>query len=110
MHDNSVLNISGGIVNGANADNSSIANLSGGDLQGYFYLHNIVNIYARDLSVVPYYTQDKLASGHWADGTSFQFILGRAQGYNTQIVFHEIPEPTTVFLLGLGIALARKRV
>jgi hypothetical protein len=112
MHDNSVLNISGGVVHGASMDNSTILNLSGGDLRGYFYVHNIVNIYARNLSVVPYYVSDSLASGHWADGTSFQFVLGRARGYDppTQIVFHEIPEPAIMFLLGFGMMLARKKL
>jgi hypothetical protein len=114
MYDNSVLNISGGFVGGADLGDSAILNLSGGDFslprRPWFCVQNIVNIYARDLSIVPYYTYDSLASGHWVDGTSFQFVLERARIYNPQIVFHEIPEPATMFLLGFGMMLARKKL
>ncbi len=108
MYDNSVLNISGGTIHGASMGNSTILNLSGGNLSGYFYVKNIANIYGRDLTLVQQ-NDNYLASGHWADGTSFQFTLARAIGYGTQIVFHEIPEPTMMLLLGLGAILTRKR-
>jgi len=115
MYDNSVLNISGGVLQGTitSMNNSNILNLSGGDFgtgnwTPWFYVKNIVNIYGRDLSIVPHSTTDRFASGHWADGTPFEFILGRAQIYNPQIVFHEIPEPATMFLLLIGITGVRR--
>jgi len=116
MYDNSILNISGGILNGTHISigNSNILNLSGGNFgtgneTPWIYSKNIINIYGRDLSIVPYYTQtDSFVSGHWADDTAFGFILGRAQIYNPQIVFHEIPEPATMFLLLIGITGVRR--
>jgi hypothetical protein len=108
MYENSVLNITGGFVSGADMGVSTILNLYGGDL-GHFYVQNIVNIYASDLSVVSLDPQEKMASGHWGDGTSFQFRLGRTQSYNTQINFYEIPEPSTIFLIGFGIAFVIRK-
>jgi hypothetical protein len=110
MHDNSVINISGGNT-GFDLMDSSVANLWGGQIRDISaQSSSVVNIYGRDLSIVPYYTQDSLASGHWADGTSFQFVLWRERIYNPQIVFHEIPEPATMLLLGFGMMLARKKL
>jgi len=118
MYDNTVLSIGGGILNGVkiDMDNSNILNLFGGifgtgNLTPWIYSKGIINIYGRDLSIVPYYTQvDSIVSGHWADGSAFGFILGRDQIYNPQIVFHEIPEPCMIVLVGFGFFIVRRTI
>jgi hypothetical protein len=117
-YNTSIMNISGGTMEGPdmtfiNLHDFAVLNLSGGnfrtdDLATWIYpSQSIVNIYGYGLSLSPYYS-DKVATGFWESGTPFKFILARTE--NAQINLHEIPEPTTAFLLGLGIILARKRL
>jgi hypothetical protein len=117
LYNNSVLNISGGILQNATIflSDSSILNVSGGQvsLNTCVYANqNIVNIYGHDLSITPnpHSTVDSIAAGHWADSTPFTFQLMRTPYDAPNIVFHEIPEPNTLLLLGVGVLAVGKRI
>lgn len=108
MYNNSVLNISGGTLAGFDLiSDSTVANLWGGQI-GRIYSHGIVHLYGQNIEIEPYYIDDLYIHGLWGNGTPFEFIAFRAIPYNSQFVIHEIPEPTTLSLLLLGIVAVRK--
>jgi hypothetical protein len=50
-----------------------------------------------------------MLSGYWEDGSQFSFMIRSNDATRGALVFHEIPEPATLFLLGIGGFLIRKR-
>jgi hypothetical protein len=47
--------------------------------------------------------------GYWADGSSFLFMIKSDEATMGALVFHNVPEPATLFLLAIGGLLIRKR-
>ena len=124
-YDKSTINISGGIVTevyprddstinftGATCTNVEVGggtfNISGGQILGQIYAPtngSVVNIYGYG------FEYDGQLTGFWSDGTPFGIAFretvpggGNAYSYD-KVVLHEIPEPATLLLLGLGIVM-----
>jgi hypothetical protein len=121
------VNMTGGVISSAvNTHNTSVLNVSGGDLRGIFidlydssalslsgglvsnawiYPHySTVDIYGRDLTWIV--DSERRLQGYWADGTYFKITFARIE--NANIVLHEIPEPTTLMLMGAGLGILLK--
>jgi len=116
-YDNSVINISGGILQHGEIDlyDSSILNLSGGTFEVdnwvtwiYPMDQSIVNVYGSGLTLSPFLSNNTIASGYWANGDDFRLAFGRTNFNSPQIILHEIPEPATISLLLIGIVGMRK--
>ncbi len=128
-HDQSTINISGGLVHAMNInDGGNTVNMTGGEVwnlivvDGVFNMWGggitgvpivahatrgaIINIYGYDFSTEsngPYLT------GFWQDGTQIGLNFDPNANAYDAVVLHEIPEPTTLLLLGLGGLALRKR-
>jgi hypothetical protein len=50
-----------------------------------------------------------LVTGYWESDTAFSTEVVYYHQYDNQIIFHEIPEPATILMLGLGAVVLRKR-
>ncbi|MCK5565552.1 MAG: PEP-CTERM sorting domain-containing protein [Planctomycetes bacterium] len=106
----SELTINGGEFYELGLHGESIANLYGGQIFGSLTVNNStawVHIYGYGFNNDPF-TGSPL-TGFWADDTAFSINLVD-DGISTydQIVFHEIPEPVSIILFGLGGILVRK--
>ena len=129
----STVNVSGGkFMKISTGGNDSILNISGGtftmgiDLEGFYAqghlsggeIPNIglvgrecdlhfwgYNFTLQDLNSYDRY----LVTGYWESGIAFSTEVVYYQQYGNQIIFHEIPEPATILLFGLGGLALRKR-
>jgi hypothetical protein len=130
-YDQSTINISGGVVHTAQINNDSTTNVTGGVCwnvevgggkfnisggqitgSGIYVGSGVVNIYGYGFEYDPYHTPN--LTGFWSDNTPFGINFwapGYTQPHNSYdyVVLHEIPEPTTLSLLGLGAVILRKR-
>jgi hypothetical protein len=97
-----------------NASNTSTANISGGsvDYLGAFDSSTVI-FHGRDFQVAGSLVLDGdrvlgigLLSGEWMDGTPWSVSILMHDPTATILA---IPEPATLFLLGLGAVLLRKR-
>jgi hypothetical protein len=70
-----------------------------------------VHIYGYNFVYTPYHPDMIFLDGYWENNQNFHFIIRLAQGTSPQnsIFLHEIPEPSTLSLLGLLILFMRKR-
>ena len=116
LYDTSVLNISGGYLSGSmtfiNLNGANSLNLSGGDFSStWIYSENscVISFYGQNLTLTPYYSTHTLIEGYWEDGTLFSIVLGRTDHTSDKIVLHEIPEPCTFGLIGLGVFIMRRK-
>ena len=107
----SELTINGGEFYEIICDDYSTLNLHGGQIFGSLLVEHTttwVNIYGYGFNNDPF--PGSPLTGFWADDTAFSIdLVDDTISTYDQIVFHEIPEPTTMALLGLGICLIRKR-
>jgi len=109
------LVMSGGIAAGLEL-HGGVAHLSGGSITGslgIFDSASMVYIDGKNFNSTP--NNGWIITGNWNDDSSTPFTIWyRAASApmpgspGSQIIL--IPEPATAFLLGLGIALARKRL
>jgi hypothetical protein len=129
--DRSTVSISGGVVYSVILRGSSIVNVSGGELasiqlgdQGTVHIYGgsfddalevrgggcLIHVYGLDLRIEKDFNVDTI-KGIWSDGTIVDIPLWSRFGYNTRdyVVLHEIPEPTTLLLMGLGTFLLHRR-
>ncbi len=107
----SELTINGGEFYELDLHGESIANLHGGQIFGGLTVSNStawVNIYGYAFNNDPF--PGSPLTGYWASGTPFSINLvdSTITTYD-QLIFHEIPEPASIILLGLGGLLLRKR-
>jgi hypothetical protein len=110
VHDSGILNIYGGVIDGADVIgvDSSTLNLWGGDFQRFHriwvYDLAIINVYGYGFNRHDSYWLD----GHWVNGTPFSLYIRGDYSWERTIL-HEIPEPSSGLLLGLGMLLLRNR-
>ena len=107
----SELTINGGEFYELGAHGESIVNLHGGQIFGSLTVFNStawVNIYGYGFNNDPFIGSP--LTGFWADATPFSMnLVDSTISTYDQIVFHEIPEPATLLLFGLGGLALRKR-
>jgi hypothetical protein len=92
-----------------NLYDSAVLDLSGCTFtETWVYLgsstNDLINVFGHNLAVAPYYSDHTIVTGRWNEDASstFSFVVGRTLPASQQIVLHEIPEPVTLMLLGLG--------
>ncbi len=105
----SEVNVYGGnIYQALQSSDSAVINLFGltGDPTLTYLGTGVINIYGYNFDFLASGTgpKDGWLSGNWANGNPFEFYLRNLPEAfpNSQIVLHEIPEPATVLLFGLG--------
>jgi len=108
----SELTINGGEFYEIVCDDESILNLHGGQILGSLTVAEDptawIHIYGYGFNNDPF--GGSPLTGFWADGTPFSInLIDDTIPTYDQIVFHIIPEPGTMLLLGLGGLLLRKR-
>jgi len=86
------------------------ANIYGGNINTIVGFGE-VNIYGYDFvwtlgEIIP---QRGVLTGKWEDGTLFSINMRDILPMDTYVVLHEIPEPTTFLVLGLGYFLIKRR-
>jgi len=110
----SVATVSGGTLDLISASQFGTVNLLGGLVSDYLAAGDsgIINIYGYylDKSATGGHHGFGFVSGQWPDRTTFNIDLSGSATYS-RIILHEIPEPATVLLIGIGsIALRRRRI
>ena len=96
---------------------SAVADLRGGILEGWLYAadDSVVNIYGDGFNYDPLAGTKNggLLTGFWASGQTFSLNLLDNLETETityeHVVLHEIPEPASLLLLGLGVIFLRRR-
>ena len=104
----SELTINGGEINDLESYHESLIHIYGGQILGDLTVYNStawVHIYGYDFG-----GSSSVVTGFWADNTPFSINLvdDGISTYN-QIVFHIIPEPATLLMLGLGGLVLRNK-
>lgn len=99
----STVNVRGGEICAINTSQSGTLNLFGGDIEVLTGngIDGTINIYGTSLSITGNggVYDGGIVSGAWSDGTVFSIDM---YGAYSLIQLHEIPEPCTIILLGLG--------
>jgi len=107
----SELTINGGEFYEIVVGQESTLDLYGGQIFGTLMVDHTtawVNIYGYDFNNDPF--MGSPLTGFWADDTPFSInLVDDPISTYDQIIFHEIPEPATAALFGLGFLLLRKR-
>jgi len=109
------INMTGGYIEAIIGREDGIANLFYGSISEYIAAHDssTINIFGYDL-----YKADSggaygngVVYGLWTDSTPFNIALRDDEFGPTfpNIYLHEIPEPGTCVLLGLGVLILRKK-
>ena len=108
----STVNIFGGSICVAQVGYSATLNLYGGEIDtiwGNFGTSPVINVYGIGLQLTNDggLHGDGTISGNWSDGSEFYVDLyGNAY---SEIILHEIPEPTSLLLVGFGGTLLLKK-
>jgi len=106
----SELTINGGEFYEIDCDDYSTLNLHGGQIFGSLMVEHTttwVNIYGYGFNNDPF--PGSPLTGFWADATPFSInLVDDTISTYDQLIFHEIPEPATLLLLGLGGLALRK--
>jgi hypothetical protein len=118
VYESSNLTVSGGQVGGyLEAYDNGTVTLSGGSISGWVYAEDgaVINVYGYDFNYDP--TGGNKNGGElrgiWAGGEAFtlDFLDNLSVGstYYGHVSLHEIPEPATLLLVGLGGLILRNR-
>ena len=69
-----------------------------------------LHVYGYDFEYDPSIIGTNSITGFWENGESLEILLRQPSDYDpyTQVILHEIPEPTTFLLFGLGSFFLRK--
>lgn len=108
VHDTSVFNLKGGKVNTMFMYDDSTANLTGGTMLMIYPNGHTINVYGTAFATVDLGSSFRV-SGTWADGLPFQIQFARAEPTDDNISLHQIPEPASIALLGLGFWVTRRQ-
>jgi hypothetical protein len=107
----SELTVSGGEINDLFGYDYSEISLSGGQILGDLTVYNDtswVHIFGYGFNNDPF--MGSPLTGYWANDIPFSInLVDSTISTYDQIVFHIIPEPATLFLVGLGGIMLRKR-
>jgi hypothetical protein len=110
-HSYSELTINGGEINDLDCYSESLAFIFGGDISGDLTVYNLtswVHIYGYGFNNDPF--GGSPLTGFWADATPFSInLVDSTISTYDQIVFHEIPEPASILLFGLGVLMLRRK-
>lgn len=130
-NDQSTINISGGVIHEPRAWYDGTINvtdgecwnvevgggefnISGGQItgKGIYVASGVANIYGYSFDYNS--SRDPQLTGFWPDNTPFGITFwnpGNVEPHDSYdyVVLHEIPEPATLFLLGLGVVLIKKK-
>ena len=132
IYDTANLNFSGGEILLVATYNNSKATINASTAGGGFELYDYsqvhlydagnftnvqifdnaeLHVYGYDFSYDPSTTGTREIYGTWENGQSFKIALRQPSDYDpyTQVILHEIPEPSTISILGLLVLLVRKR-
>jgi len=115
LSDNSTANILGGVVERIMAGGNSNVTLSGGQINTLESKYNSADPqHIRLICQSNYllaYTGTAITgiSGMWCDGTAFNIHLSTNYGTTISSNITIIPEPATLFLIGLGSLLVRRK-
>jgi len=108
-YDYGELTILGGEINDLGGHHESLIYLFGGQILGSLTVYNEtswVHIYGYGFNNDPFLGSP--LTGFWADDTAFSInLVDDTISTYDQIIFHEIPEPASIVLLGLGMCLLR---
>lgn len=125
--ESSVLTFNAGFSETLELHGNSGAYLHGGDISYIMAFENSqVHFYGYGFEIIRYDATvmgtigpvDGLVAGFWADGTPFSIDVGNYHNEDSSIdnsitfdhfVFHEIPEPTTLYLFACGLLVAAKK-
>jgi len=85
---------------------SSITFLHGGEIDYMQCLvESEVHIYGYQLEA-----ERGRITGYWEDWTPINITMFRGEPYYGHVYFHEIPEPTSIGILGIGLFFFRKKL
>lgn len=109
-----LIEMSAGSIGHVSLENSSVTHWSGGNITGYIGIRDeaILHVYGKDFLYTPggEFGYGWL-SGHWADDSDFTVLfrhLPESFPPSSSVILHEVPEPCSFGLLGLGFFMARK--
>lgn len=117
----STINIDGGAMHYLIMRESSIGHLSGGQILTDLAIPvdtSYVHIYGYDFNHDPLggIENEGLLTGYWPGGEAFSISLNNWKAETDvitydQIIFHVIPEPTSILLIGIGgLIISRKQI
>jgi hypothetical protein len=112
--DTSTILISGGSISSVQLVDSSIAHISGGSITGSLTTVGAatVHIYGKNFNFTLRYSNGPgWITGNWSDGSSFSIYYRNYEPFpGTHLFLHEIPEPCTLGLVGLGFFILRRNI
>jgi hypothetical protein len=113
VHNDSNALMSGGSILDFELFDSSVAHISGGNITGHLatFGTSIAHIYGQNFSFTPQFSNGPgWITGNWTDNTPFSIYYRNYEPFpGTHLFLHEIPEPCTISLFGIGCLILRRR-
>ena len=112
VENSGTISVTGGDIDRISVEGFGTVNLTGGFVKEDLTAADsgIINIYGYSLfkSTTGGIWDYGFVSGEWQNGETFEVSLYDSETYS-HVLLHEIPEPGTLFLLGLGSLLLRRK-